>query len=58
MENSKYHAKLLSIFFSVTSTMLLINLILTIITDPGHIPEGEEWALPPEEKEEEKSEGS
>ena len=46
-----FRAKILSVIFAVLSINLLINLVLTIITDPGHIPDITEWNMP-EEKEE------
>ena len=47
-------AKILGVIFAFTSLSLLINLILTIITDPGQIPEKPEWDMP-EEKEDNES---
>ena len=47
-------AKTLSIVFGIASFFLLINLVLTIVTDPGHIPDIQEWNMP-EEKDDKES---
>lgn len=49
-----FQAKVLSVLFGITSFCLLVNLILTIVTDPGQIPEDPEWNMP-EEKEDNES---
>ena len=53
-QDSMLKAKILAVIFAFTSLSLLINLILTIITDPGQIPERPEWDMP-EEKEDDES---
>lgn len=49
-----YWSQFLSVAFAITSLNLLINLVLTIITDPGQIPDIPEWNMP-EEKEDKES---
>ena len=50
-----FEAKILCGVFALTGSCLLINLILTIVTDPGEIPDGPEWEMPEEEKEDDES---
>ena len=49
-----YWSQFLSVAFAITSLNLLINLVLTIITDPGQIPDIPEWNMS-EEKEDKES---
>jgi len=56
-EQSALTAKILSGVFAFTSLSLLVNLVLTIATDPGQIPEEPEWDMP-EEKDETESKAS
>lgn len=45
-----FNAKIFSGIFAVLSINLLINLVLTIITDPGHIPDRPEWNMPSDDQ--------
>ena len=56
-EQSVLTAKILAGVFAFTSLSLLVNLVLTIATDPGHIPEDPEWDMP-EEKDDSESKAS
>ena len=47
------NAKILLVIFMFCSTMLFVNIILSIKTEPGYIPEESEWDMPSNNEEEE-----
>lgn len=36
---------ILAVCFGISSTFLLISIVRTVITSPGHIPEEKEWDM-------------
>lgn len=46
MESERKWAFVKMVIFLICSINLLISIVLTIITEPGYIPEDNEWDMP------------
>ena len=45
IEDQKNKAMLYAVLFTLTSTMLIVAIVRTILTNPGNIPDHKEWDM-------------